>query len=39
MADNLNVAPNSNLSRVLAGLGVFRMSRTDFPPEADLPKA
>jgi hypothetical protein len=39
MADNPNVAPNSNLSRVLAGWGVIRMSRTDFPPKADLPSA
>jgi hypothetical protein len=36
---NPNVAPNSKLVPRLSGMGVRRMSRTDFPPEADLPEA
>jgi hypothetical protein len=30
MADNPNVAPNSKLVPRLSGMGVLRMSRTDF---------
>jgi hypothetical protein len=36
---NPNVAPNSKLVPRLSGMGVLRMSRTDFLPEAGLPKA
>jgi hypothetical protein len=39
MADNSDVAPNSKLVPRIGGMGVLRMSQTDFLPEAGLPTA
>jgi hypothetical protein len=39
MVDNPDVAPNSKLVPRLSGMGVLRMSRTDFLPVAGLSKA